>query len=143
MKRRKSAVLRSNKNSSRKLKRGRSAMLRSNKNSSHELKRRRSVMLRSNKNSSRELKRWRGAMPTSHNNFSLRNISLLLFLLLFVSAASVAALGQENTSNDSITPLVYSVENTGANYPTPVFPSFGQLPIIRTLPDPFRFFDGS
>src|SRR5688572_2105563 len=39
-------------------------------------------------------------------------------------------------------PLVYDVENTGARYPAPVFPSFDQLPIIRPLPDPFVFFDG-
>jgi len=39
-------------------------------------------------------------------------------------------------------PLVYDVENTGARYPTPVFPSFDQLSIIRPLPDPFVFFDG-
>jgi len=38
-------------------------------------------------------------------------------------------------------PLVYDVENTGAHYPTPVFPSFDQLPIIRPLPDPFQFAD--
>jgi len=38
-------------------------------------------------------------------------------------------------------PLVYNVENTGVNYPTPVFPAFGQFPIIRPLPDPFVFFN--
>jgi hypothetical protein len=37
-------------------------------------------------------------------------------------------------------PLVYNVENTGARFPTPVFPAFGQLPIIRPLPDPFVLF---
>ncbi len=37
-------------------------------------------------------------------------------------------------------PLVYDVENTGARYPAPAFPSFDQLPIIRPLPDPFVFF---
>src|SRR5437016_11792838 len=83
-------------------------------------------------------------MPTSQSNFSLANLSVSLFLLLFMSATTVGALGQENTSNDSITPLVYNVENTGANYSQAVFPSsFRQLPIIRPLPDPFRFFDGS
>jgi hypothetical protein len=40
-------------------------------------------------------------------------------------------------------PLVYSVENTGAHYPTPTFPPFAQLPIVRPLPNPFGFFDGS
>src|ERR1044072_9082112 len=38
-------------------------------------------------------------------------------------------------------PLVYDDENTGARYPEPAFPSFDQLPIIRPLPDPFRFFN--
>jgi hypothetical protein len=37
-------------------------------------------------------------------------------------------------------PLVYDVENTGARYSTPSFPSFDQLPIIRPLTDPFVFF---
>jgi len=40
-------------------------------------------------------------------------------------------------------PLVYNAENTGARYPAPVFPPFAQLPIVRPLPDPFTFFDGS
>jgi hypothetical protein len=38
-------------------------------------------------------------------------------------------------------PLVYDVENTGARYPAPHFPSFEQFPIVRPLPDPFSFFD--
>jgi hypothetical protein len=37
-------------------------------------------------------------------------------------------------------PLVYDAENTGANFPAPAFPSFEQLPIIRPLTDPFRFY---
>src|SRR5882757_8360956 len=77
------------------------------------------------------------------NNFRLVKASLSLMLLLFVSAAATGASAQENTSGDSSTPLVYSVENTGANFQTPVFASFGQLPIIRPLPDAFRFADGS
>ncbi len=40
-------------------------------------------------------------------------------------------------------PLVYDVENTGARFTTPDFPSFAQLPIIRPLPDPFASFGGS
>jgi hypothetical protein len=39
-------------------------------------------------------------------------------------------------------PLVYGVENTGADYPTPPLPSFNQLPIIQPLPDPFMWADG-
>jgi len=79
----------------------------------------------------------------SHKTISLTAVSFSLISLLFVLAPSAAAFGQENTSNDSITPSVYNVENTGANYPKPVFPTFAQLPITRPLPDPFRFFDGT
>ncbi len=39
-------------------------------------------------------------------------------------------------------PLVYAEENTGARFPQPRFPEFDRLPILRSLPDPFRFFDG-
>lgn len=35
-------------------------------------------------------------------------------------------------------PLVYDVENTAANLPKPIFPAFDDLPVIATLPDPFR-----
>jgi hypothetical protein len=36
--------------------------------------------------------------------------------------------------------LVFTVENTGAHFPAPDFPSFAQLPIIRPLPNPFASF---
>ncbi|MFH0989400.1 MAG: T9SS type A sorting domain-containing protein [bacterium] len=39
-------------------------------------------------------------------------------------------------------PLVYTVENTGMDYPKPPFPSFNQLPTIQALPDPFNWADG-
>ncbi len=39
-------------------------------------------------------------------------------------------------------PLVYDVENTGADYPKPPIPSFNQLPTIQALPDPFEWADG-
>ena len=39
-------------------------------------------------------------------------------------------------------PLVYDVENTGADYAKPVLPAFDQLASIRILPDPFRSFAG-
>ncbi|HEV2135842.1 MAG TPA: hypothetical protein VGR47_16510 [Terracidiphilus sp.] len=69
--------------------------------------------------------------------------SLWLTILLFAPAAVSSALAQENTSSDSTIPLVYSAENTGAKSPAPNFPDFAQLPIIRPLPDPFRFADGT
>ena len=40
-------------------------------------------------------------------------------------------------------PRVYSAQDTGAHFPRSRFPSFARLPIIRPLPDPFQFFDGS
>ena len=40
------------------------------------------------------------------------------------------------------TPLVYPVENTGANLPKPTFPSFDELPVSPVLPDPFRPYMG-
>jgi hypothetical protein len=82
----------------------------------------------------------------------LAKASFSLMLLLLVTAAAPRAFAQdkdndegqqtEKTFGDSYTPLVYSVENTGAHYPAPAFPSFGYLPIIRPLPDAFRFANG-
>jgi hypothetical protein len=40
-------------------------------------------------------------------------------------------------------PLVYDVENTGADYPTFYLPSFSELPVIPSLPDPFEWADSS
>ena len=39
-------------------------------------------------------------------------------------------------------PLVYDVENTGADCPKPPLPPFSQHPIIQALPDPFAWADG-
>ena len=61
----------------------------------------------------------------------------LPMLLLLVSAATLGAFAQGNP------PLVYSAENTGAWNPAPTFPAFDWLPIVRPLPDTFRFFDGT
>lgn len=73
---------------------------------------------------------------------SCAKASLSLMLSLFVLATVPKVFAQQKTFGDSITPLVYKVENTGAKYAAPVFPAFGQLPIIRPLPDPFQFMDG-
>jgi hypothetical protein len=77
------------------------------------------------------------------NHSTLVKASLLLLIPLFVSGAALRALAQENTAGSSSLPLVYGVENTGASYSAPLFPSFDQLPIIRPLPDAFLFADGS
>ena len=65
---------------------------------------------------------------------------LRLSLQSLVSATTLAVLAPQATA---AAPLVYEVENTGAHYPAPSFPDFDWLPIIRPLPDPFRFFDGT
>jgi hypothetical protein len=39
-------------------------------------------------------------------------------------------------------PLVYNVENTGANCPIPYLPTISELPAIQALPDPFEWADG-
>jgi hypothetical protein len=58
-------------------------------------------------------------------------LTLLLSMFVFVDLSA-----QE-------IPLVYEVENTGADCPEPPFPSFEELPIIRCLPDPFMWADSS
>lgn len=75
---------------------------------------------------------------------ALAEASLSLLLLLALQAAIRPALAQqkEQTFGDSYIPLVYPVRDTGAYYRAPDFPSFAQLPIVRPLPDPFRFADG-
>src|SRR5215475_9476405 len=85
---------------------------------------------------------WIGPASPRLATFTVKT-PLALLLLLFVLAATLVAFAQENTSGDSSTPLVYNVENTGGSFSPPVFPSFAQLPIIRPLPDPFRFADGT
>jgi hypothetical protein len=40
-------------------------------------------------------------------------------------------------------PLVYNVEHTGARFPKPVLPAVEELSIVRPLPDPFLWSDGS
>ena len=69
-------------------------------------------------------------------------VALVLVVSLMVTAAAPVAFAQEKTWGDSSTPLVYNVENTGASLPTPNFPDFAHLPIIRPLPDAFRFANG-
>src|SRR5512145_2399912 len=60
---------------------------------------------------------------------------------LLVSVAALGAFAPGALADDI--PLVYDVENTGAHFPAPTFASFEWLPIVRPLPDPFRFFDGT
>jgi len=78
-------------------------------------------------------------LATFSKNSCLVSVALLLLLL---TAMAPRASAQEKTWADSSTPLVYNVENTGANFPAPNFPDFDHLPIIRPLPDAFRFANG-
>ena len=59
----------------------------------------------------------------------------IVLALLLVSFLGVNVLAQEM-------PLVYEVENTGADCPIPYLPSFNELPIVSSLPDPFEWSDG-
>ncbi len=78
-------------------------------------------------------------MRTSNKNSSLTKISFLVMLFL-AKPFVVSSLAQSPTPTP---PLAYDVENTGANYPPPIWPSFDQLPIVRPLPDPFYWADGT
>jgi hypothetical protein len=59
-------------------------------------------------------------------------LAVVLFGLYFCSGAMAQEL-----------PLVYDVENTGADVPEPNMPALGQLPVINSLPDPFRWADST
>ncbi len=63
-------------------------------------------------------------------------IKIILLTLLLSKFVFVDLLAQE-------IPLVYDVENTGADCTEPPLPSFAELPIIEALPDPFEWSDGS
>ena len=54
----------------------------------------------------------------------------------------VAAI-ETQTAMAATVPFVYSVENTGADYPDPKMPDAGQLPTESQLPNPFEWSDGS
>lgn len=64
-------------------------------------------------------------------------------LLLVALTATPGAFAHPAAPATSKIPYVYDVENTGAHYPAPHFPEFDWLPIVRPLPDPFRFANGS
>ncbi len=63
-------------------------------------------------------------------------------LCAVVLTGSVAAKGDADCDSPARCahhppPLVFNVENTGARFPAPDFPTFAQLPIVRPLPNPF------
>ncbi len=65
--------------------------------------------------------------------------SALLALAVLGSVNADDSTAQKWRHPHQAPPLVYDVENTGAHYPAPSFPSFELLPIVRPLPDPFAF----
>jgi hypothetical protein len=64
-------------------------------------------------------------------------IKVSLFLLLLNSFMVVNLFAQVTP------PLVYDVENTGANYSIPDMPTLSKLPVIEPLTDPFEWSDRS
>lgn len=56
---------------------------------------------------------------------------------------SILAVGCLCACTERELPLVYDVENTGAEYAAPVLPSFDELPVVESLPDPLVWSDGS
>lgn len=68
-------------------------------------------------------------------NWHLSQVSIGLAAVSLLCAIP-SALGQQP-------PLVYNVENSGAGFAPPVLPDFAHSPLIRQLPDPFVFFDGT
>ena len=63
-------------------------------------------------------------------------LKIILLTLLMSTLVIVNSLAQEM-------PLVYEVENTGADCPEPPLPSISELPNIEPLPDPFMWSDSS
>lgn len=61
---------------------------------------------------------------------------LIILLILLNTLVGFDSLAQSM-------PAVYSVENTGANFPKPYLPTINELPVIPHLPDPFEYSNGS
>ena len=64
------------------------------------------------------------------------NAKIILSTLLVSALLVASAVAQKM-------PLVYTVENTGADCPAPALPSISDLPAINSLPDPYRWADSS
>ncbi len=64
----------------------------------------------------------------------MKKLMILLTLLLNIYLFT--------DSSAQTMPLVYNVENSGANFPIPYLPTLGQLTSIPSLPDPFEWVDG-
>jgi hypothetical protein len=87
-----------------------------------------------------------GFLFNVHDHHSRRGIMKGLLHCMTAALFAVAAISSHASDNSDRDrsrhrdpPLVYNVENTGARYAAPAFPSFEQLPIVRPLNDPFVF----
>ena len=84
-------------------------------------------------------------MKTQHHFTTkkiLTKIKILNNILFITLVVLIIGFTGCNTTPKQI-PLVYSVENTGANLPKPPLPSVDELPVVKPLPDPFVWADGS
>lgn len=70
-------------------------------------------------------------------------IILANFRLVISLIVSVFCFLPCNLNAQEAIPLVYDVENTGASFPEPSYPSRDELPFIEQLTDPLLFSDGS
>ena len=67
----------------------------------------------------------------------MKKLILMSALVLASGATFAQKKGKTNV------PYVYKVENTGASYASPVLPKFEDLPIVKDLPNPLEWSDGS
>lgn len=61
-----------------------------------------------------------------------------IIYLLVATLIATSAFAQKKSK----IPYCYTVENTGNEYPTLQFPTFEELPEIKELPDPLKFWNG-
>ena len=60
-----------------------------------------------------------------------------------VIGLAAMAVSPASAQSGRLPKLVYDDEHTGEKFPKPVLPGFDELPIVRPLPDPFAWSDGS
>lgn len=65
--------------------------------------------------------------------YNINNMRKLTFVMCLFSLMQLSAQ----------IPLVYQVENTGNHFPPPVLPAISDLPIVKELPNPLAWNDGS
>ena len=65
--------------------------------------------------------------------YNINNMRKLTFVMCLFSLMQLSAQ----------IPLVYQVENTGNHFPAPVLPAISDLPIVKELPNPLAWSDGS